>query len=1139
MFTVNKKPVVYSTRDGAEVLKGKISLVLKTLPSLFVLPPTPIQDGSDYTITPMIFVENGQLRLGQPQVPFSDQLELIKDEPNQLEVDFLKKLYIISKIQSTINDFEMQPDMGKNFALFELETEFGSVDETVWYNRLFDVQKFQQMVEENAAEVTLESRTTDLWAGVTPSFTPTAFVTNKINLETEIPNLRQESELMVFDTIRVNATVVACFYQDLIKYNQDFNPWIKDYLAQDKLLTKKLRASDIIRLMIAGTTPRKKYKMINVYVYPETISFTVEMLLNFDSTNGADNLKKLIKTIIVDMGKEDAYDQRVEKEYYYGSYSAPINVPIFVVKDLLTNDSNVYNIAYINESALINTRRSNLNLFLKNSSKDLKQHVGVSLFERPDTVGTFVRLKKIRGGAELQTTIDTSMGVVNKLLQYSVGKVAQVFNYYQTYINIVANLDPTVDLNREKENLLKVQAPEIFLPNYTRLCNKPPVIIEGEPQPEDGTILKFPIYGEAEPRYYKCPYPNYPHPGLRRNTTLGNRDTFPYVPCCYQRPQSMNKNYNTYYNQAVYEQRINSGEIGKTLKILAPKRIGELPPRINKLLSYSTKLKFYRYGFKTSLYSVLDVLNTATGSAATIEAVRRELSTRVELCKGEISSLQTGEIAEKIMDPATYVNPRLFKRALEDYYNLSIILFSKDQDDFSVYANKFLKFICPLRKRVVFMIEHEQAQHVELVLDEETLGHVNKQGSRPILTWDRNDFPVKKLFALYKDRFTHTLYDIGAKRFVSIHNLLMESSLTGTALEGLKRNTFHVYPWETISPNGKIVKSVQPLNQYTDSYGQTRLVEFRWKELRFVSEFQPLPCLAIAQVPEADPNHYTKPLEYFIQVNDKLTEEERATIREAFAWCNLYRTPLVSDADYRSPYYEFRRVKKLAQYILWAACHAYAQTYQTRPLSVMEWIDQDTRVDPNFSYSRVTISPLFNLDQFTVDSKFIFNSVQLQERVMFNLRLISTVNLKVYAANVYHAFYQDVTNFTVPYPAQLALSKTEYYQRTREPLIVQVLSDENVPYLRAGTLYVLENLFGIYSGNLCLFELSLEKLFEKSEQLFQQAVPPNTRVNIVLFNQGVPEYYVLGQNAPELDVIILNINNLWFYGLLRPKLTDM
>ena len=1138
MFKINGKKI----RLVPGNIKDVIAYRFDTLPELLTDVPPEITDKGTYHMKSPLFYMDGEkmaIRLvNNEPVKWNEVKDVGLDDPS-----LLKKMYIIASIEHLQQSLiELDAKTRFNVALMELGIDLGEeIDERIWFDRETTIRQFKTLVAQHKDSVKKKIQTLSLWSTIQPRFEFGSFVLTKINHQTILPNLESFNELMVFDSVKLNDFVVGCFYQGMVKFNREFTHLIDVYLNQDKILSKKLKAADVIQIMI--TTNKVKYKLINVFVTNETITFVIETLINEPKLTN--ELKDLVKNIIADMGLSEAYKLRTDNDFYYGSYSATINTPIVILKDMITNDPNIYNISYINESALINTRKSNLNIFLKKKD-EAGTDIGVTLFEKP--TGTFVRLKKVRGGNDLQTRIDSYIETINKIIQYATDNTAPVLSYYRQYIELEVNLEPVeAPASKKKDASLKAQVPELFVANYTRLCNKPPIIVDQ--QEESSEILKFPIYGEGEPNFYKCPYPEYKYPGLRANATLVNKATFPFVPCCYQRPQTYSKNVKLYYDRETYEQRVNTGEIGKSLKVLAPRRIGVLPPRVDKLLNYVLGTKFYRYGIRASRSSCIEVLNLVTGQSLTDAEVREELVERAELCKSEFPTISTKEIKNKIRDHETYIDPKLFKNALEDFYQVSYVLFSKDQDDFSTYPTKFIKFVCTFNEQIFFMIEHEHEQHVELVIDEETSTLINKQTKSLQILYNHAHGPIQPLFELYKQRFEYTVFDARVK------DLTLDEQRVKQSIDA-----FTLYPWEMTAEE----PTIKPLNQYIDSYGQTRLVEFKDGQISFVGQFDPLPCLRLP----------IKSLGHFIRRNNKLTQADIDYIHTTHKWCNLYSLPNPTprgvgspisrelnpasrderplpggqrvvttwyqskldpdNASQANPYTEYKTMKKLAEYILWGACYVYSSFYFD--ISVDEWIDNHTRVIPDFTYSRVEVKPVFDKSEFLVDDKFIFDSSEFQERIKYNLNLISQVNLKLFSSNIYHLFYKDLTNFKLEYPAELALTKEEYYQRTRESYGLTLLTTDSVPYIKIDTLYFIQELFGRYQSTLCLFLSSFAKMLEVANKLFWKIIPGQNLINIDVFNQNEIEQYSIGTTEPSIRAIAININNIWYYGLLLPKL---
>jgi hypothetical protein len=145
----------------------------------------------------------------------------------------------------------------------------------------------------------------------------------------------------------------------------------------------------------------------------------------------------------------------------------------------------------------------------------------------------------------------------------------------------------------------------------------------------------------------------------------------------------------------------------------------------------------------------------------------------------------------------------------------------------------------------------------------------------------------------------------------------------------------------------------------------------------------------------------------------------------------------------------------------------------------------------------------------------------------------------VFESNIYHSFFADITNFAVIEPAQLALTKQDYFQRTREPYVLNILESSGVQYLRSNTLYFIKDLFGYYSNTLCLFLSSFEKLTDAALSLsISKVVPDETIMNVTVFNSEVGEtvrQYSIGKKEPAVNIIAININRNWFYGLILPE----
>jgi hypothetical protein len=74
-------------------------------------------------------------------------------------------------------------------------------------------------------------------------------------------------------------------------------------------------------------------------------------------------------------------------------------------------------------------------------------------------------------------------------------------------------------------------------------------------------------------------------------------------------------------------------------------------------------------------------------------------------------------------------------------------------------------------------------------------------------------------------------------------------------------------------------------------------------------------------------------------------------------------------------------------------------------------------------------------------------------------------------------------------------------------------------------------------AKLCLFLPSLDILIETAERfLSQKIIVDETLMFVSIFDQELIKQYSIGHKDPSLNIIMLNINGNWFYGLILPEL---
>jgi hypothetical protein len=157
----------------------------------------------------------------------------------------------------------------------------------------------------------------------------------------------------------------------------------------------------------------------------------------------------------------------------------------------------------------------------------------------------FVRVKITK--ADNIKDVEEFQKLFSKLLTLYDNKFQEIYNYYSEYTNISEPEKITEEVRKEKS--LKDIVPELFLPKYTRICRKPPTIIENDE--ENSKNLPVMIFPKSDKegtmqRKYICNYDKTMYPGVRDNPHA-NADKFPVVPCCYDKPQTSKPKFLQYF----------------------------------------------------------------------------------------------------------------------------------------------------------------------------------------------------------------------------------------------------------------------------------------------------------------------------------------------------------------------------------------------------------------------------------------------------------------------------------------------------------------------------------------------------------------------------------------------------------------
>lgn len=222
------------------------------------------------------------------------------------------------------------------------------------------------------------------------------------------------------------------------------------------------------------------------------------------------------------------------------------------------------------------------------------------------------------------------------------------------------------------------------------------VVINGVRQYIPRQVMPFPL---DNPRWiFACPNPKAPYPGIKINH-MENKDVFPTFPSCYKRDHMMrpSSKYSKFLaGQLVITVGAKAGKIISTDKILTRGGIGTVSKAVKRVLSnYSDDYQLMaRLGMIYSPNSIFHAIATAKQIPGYLnlspdDAERYVIqlragmaaTTQVSLVKQEMWEYKDSEITQWLSDPTVFFDPALGFRALEEYFQINIYVFTPPVTD--------------------------------------------------------------------------------------------------------------------------------------------------------------------------------------------------------------------------------------------------------------------------------------------------------------------------------------------------------------------------------------------------------------------------------------------------------------------------
>lgn len=385
-----------------------------------------------------------------------------------------------------------------------------------------------------------------------------------------------------------------------------------------------------------------------------------------------------------------------------------------IFQDACMNDPLVSTFFSINES-----RRSSFDVSLPIVFRPfLRELLGVSTSTPADLI-----LRNIHR----QTGFMTQASLVTPVAEERMGLFLMIFGrvmgwyrvhkdeWIREYVRFIPLLAERID--RQKKNLVKnikkdrheyfSKYPRMFVRNlYSVLCQKnlqPVILTEDEVggiPPE--RIIRFPPESieEIEPEYYYCPNDDYPHAGLKEMDLKGGDVFINMAPCCFNSPQGLENekklaNLSTSNKEAgggaavVRKVKKDNVITGKFL-IKYQGQLGTIrPPLMQRFLSsIDPTCEYYRMGVEQSPSSLLSCilmwrrLHKVAGNPD-IETLRKTIADDKDcapICLQENPGMDVASIRRDMENPRVYFDPRRFYRAIEVFFKIRIVVFTKPPD---------------------------------------------------------------------------------------------------------------------------------------------------------------------------------------------------------------------------------------------------------------------------------------------------------------------------------------------------------------------------------------------------------------------------------------------------------------------------
>ena len=439
-----------------------------------------------------------------------------------------------------------------------------------------------------------------------------------------------------------------------------------------------------------------------------------------------------------------------------GEYILPsLTLSEYVLADLVTTDALLSSYLSLNESdpspikgrsrigALWNKSRFILYFKqLQSTEKALHALFNQSTAGVGDPYGMvpgtpYVRVTILKGPSE--DSVKLFYSVFNRLVTYYEERAPTVLDEYQALLGQgqTGTLAPRKSerLARQEDQVtrnerLRMALPDVFVSGYARICQaplQPEILPEDEEAPEGRQVLPYPAPPQNKLQLV-CPA-SAPYPTVIPNT-LESKGVVGYLPCCtttnqidvptsaYTRIYKEGKDVTEAFPPVRTRATLQNEE-----RVLDYNRTGKLLPILESTVQSATATRLGSWPSPSNfLLAVLQAVGSAPADVTdtSLDALRQALPLpHPELLSQEMWDVPMDERAAWFHDPARFLDPQLFLRALEEAYDLNIYLFSSEENVPVVLLPRYFQFPCrPFRaRRCALVYVHADVRRCELIID--------------------------------------------------------------------------------------------------------------------------------------------------------------------------------------------------------------------------------------------------------------------------------------------------------------------------------------------------------------------------------------------------------------------------------------